>query len=582
MISDDLETGDMSSLATSQFPEPTTIPWAPETEDLPVSGYALVEVRTDGSFGRARLLPDAVPPGEVTAVRMALAHGAWSEVATTLVRSHAVVRLLAGTAEPIVRAAAEIDAVSAEEPVLRAALAVCRGDGESAVAALARIGSTEGVSGPAAHRLGIACTRLAQARLRGDVTAGTAHESRARLLMNQLPVAVLAELPELPVLLDAHLGSLQLLSGGLQEAAHTLARGAAASGVPDECAARADCEGQLALLEAFRGNLRRAVVHADRVLELAGDAGRAGVTHAHLAHAWVHLEGDELEQAHERLELAGVVPGGDWEPWLVASSLLARARLLAAEGEPEASLRLLAEATGATWAAGNAEWFRDLLAVDSAEFLIAAGEPQRALALVTPLPPRAASGSSVLAAVARWDIGDMRGARAVLGTVVPALLGAPVGLQIRSWLLEARLAQDHGDDERARLLVDRALRVGSAEGLRRPFAHDWAWLSGYLARDVGLMRVHRGFVASFPPWRSRQPLVRAAAVSADAGVVGTLTEREGEVLELLAQMYSTEEIASALFVSPNTVKTHLKGIFGKLCVSRRVDAVRRGRDLGLC
>jgi len=96
------------------------------------------------------------------------------------------------------------------------------------------------------------------------------------------------------------------------------------------------------------------------------------------------------------------------------------------------------------------------------------------------------------------------------------------------------------------------------------------------------MRAHRGFVSSFMPSRSRQPLVRAAAVSEDTGVVGTLTEREGEVLELLAQMYSTEEIASALFVSPNTVKTHLKGIFGKLCVSRRVDAVRRGRDLGLC
>jgi LuxR family maltose regulon positive regulatory protein len=520
--------------------------------------------------------------GEVTAVRTALAFGDWSEVATTLVTSHAVVRLLAGTADAFVRSTAGIDAVSSGEPVLRAALALRRGDGESAVAALGQIRSTDGVSGPVPHRLGIACTRLAHARLRGDVAAGTAYEGQARRLMNQLPVAVLAELPELPVLLDAHLGSLQLLAGRLHEAAHTLARGAAASGVPDACVVRADCEGQLALLEAFRGNLRRATLHADRVLELAGEAGRAGVTHAHLAHAWVHLEGDELEQAHERLELAGVVPSGGWEPWLVASSLLAQARLLAAEGEPEASLRLLAEATGATWAAGNTEWFQDLLAVDSAEFLIAAGEPQRALALVTPLPPRATSGSSVLAAVARWDIGDMRGARAVLGTLVPALAGAPVGLQIRSWLLEARLAQDHGDDERARLLVDRALRVGCAEGLRRPFAHDWTWLSGYLARDVGLMRAHRGFVSSFMPSRSRQPLVRAAAVSEDTGVVGTLTEREGEVLELLAQMYSTEEIASALFVSPNTVKTHLKGIFGKLCVSRRVDAVRRGRDLGLC
>ena len=387
-----------------------------------MSGYALVEVRTDGSFGRSRLLPDAVPLGEVTAVRTALAHGDWSEVATTLVTSHAVVRLLAGTADAFVRAdRRDRRGQRRRSRCLRAALAVCRGDGESAVAALGQIRSTDGVSGPVAHRLGIACTRLAHARLRGDVAAGTTYEGQARLLMNQLPVAVLAELPELPVLLDAHLGSLQVLAGRLHEAAHTLARGAAASGVPEECAARADCEGQLALLEAFRGNLRRATLHADRVLQLDGEAGRAGVTHAHLAHAWVHLEGDELERAHERLELAGVVPGGGWEPWLVASSLLAQARLLTAEGEPEASLRLLAEATGATWAAGNAEWFRDLLAVDSAEFLIAAGEPQRALALVTPLPPRAASGSSVLAAVARWDIGDMRGARAVLGTVVPAL-----------------------------------------------------------------------------------------------------------------------------------------------------------------
>jgi LuxR family maltose regulon positive regulatory protein len=35
-------------------------------------------------------------------------------------------------------------------------------------------------------------------------------------------------------------------------------------------------------------------------------------------------------------------------------------------------------------------------------------------------------------------------------------------------------------------------------------------------------------------------------------------------------------------VSTNTVKTHLKGIFGKLGVNRRVDAVRHGRTLGLC
>jgi LuxR family maltose regulon positive regulatory protein len=570
----------MTSLATTDGPlTTTTIMRAPGAKAPSACEYALVEVRPDGSFGRARLLQDGSQVGEA-AMRGALADGNWRAVATCLVDTHAVVRVLAGTENALDLWAGVAD-VSATQPVLRAALAVARGDSAAAGAALARIDGSDETRG-AAERLGISCTQMALARLTGDVATGTAHEAEARLLMHQLPVQVLDQLPELSVLLDAHLGALQVLAGRLHEAAHTLARGASTRTVPDTCGAREDCEGQLSLLEAFRGNLRRATLHAERVLEVADEVGGTGTTHAHLARAWVHLERDELAEARDRLDLAGVVPGGGREPWLVISSLLAHARLLTAAGEPEASLRLLAEATSTAWSTGNAEWFRDLLAVDSAEFLIAAGEPQRALALVTPLPPRAASESSVLAAVARRDIGDMRGARAVLGTVVPALLGAPAGVQIRSWLLEARLAQDHGDVDRARLLVDRALRVGAAEELRRPFAHDWAWLRSYLDRDLALLREHGTFVASFPASRSPQPPVRTAAAGDGEGVVGTLTERESEVLGLLAQMYSTEEIALALFVSPNTVKTHLKGIFGKLCVSRRVDAVRRGRQLGLC
>jgi LuxR family maltose regulon positive regulatory protein len=65
-------------------------------------------------------------------------------------------------------------------------------------------------------------------------------------------------------------------------------------------------------------------------------------------------------------------------------------------------------------------------------------------------------------------------------------------------------------------------------------------------------------------------------------VLEQLTERETQVLALLALMCSTEEIATELFVSSNTVKTHLKGIFRKYGVNRRVDAVRRGRELGVC
>jgi LuxR family maltose regulon positive regulatory protein len=65
-------------------------------------------------------------------------------------------------------------------------------------------------------------------------------------------------------------------------------------------------------------------------------------------------------------------------------------------------------------------------------------------------------------------------------------------------------------------------------------------------------------------------------------LIETLTAREAQVLGLLADMCSTDEIASELFLSVNTVKTYVRGILRKLSVNRRVDAVRRGRELGLC
>jgi LuxR family maltose regulon positive regulatory protein len=53
------------------------------------------------------------------------------------------------------------------------------------------------------------------------------------------------------------------------------------------------------------------------------------------------------------------------------------------------------------------------------------------------------------------------------------------------------------------------------------------------------------------------------------------------VLQLLAEMFSTPEIAAALFVSINTVRTHIRSILRKLGVTRRNEAVRRARELHL-
>ena len=60
-----------------------------------------------------------------------------------------------------------------------------------------------------------------------------------------------------------------------------------------------------------------------------------------------------------------------------------------------------------------------------------------------------------------------------------------------------------------------------------------------------------------------------------------ISKREHEVLELLAQGHSNQEIADKLFVSLNTIKTHISNLFSKLDVKRRTQAVQKGKNLRL-
>jgi two-component system, NarL family, response regulator LiaR len=60
-----------------------------------------------------------------------------------------------------------------------------------------------------------------------------------------------------------------------------------------------------------------------------------------------------------------------------------------------------------------------------------------------------------------------------------------------------------------------------------------------------------------------------------------ITARELEILMLIARGFSNREIATQLFVSENTVKTHCARTFDKLGAARRTQAVRRGKELGL-
>ena len=60
-----------------------------------------------------------------------------------------------------------------------------------------------------------------------------------------------------------------------------------------------------------------------------------------------------------------------------------------------------------------------------------------------------------------------------------------------------------------------------------------------------------------------------------------ITKREHEVLQLMANGYSNQEIADRLFVSLNTIKTHSSSLFVKLDVKRRTQAIQRAKELHL-
>jgi DNA-binding CsgD family transcriptional regulator len=73
------------------------------------------------------------------------------------------------------------------------------------------------------------------------------------------------------------------------------------------------------------------------------------------------------------------------------------------------------------------------------------------------------------------------------------------------------------------------------------------------------------------------PFERNTAAIASLG----LTPRECEILDLLASGQTNQELARALGVSPNTVKTHLANLFAKLEVDRRIKAIEKARFLAL-
>jgi LuxR family maltose regulon positive regulatory protein len=142
---------------------------------------------------------------------------------------------------------------------------------------------------------------------------------------------------------------------------------------------------------------------------------------------------------------------------------------------------------------------------------------------------------------------------------------------IDAWLLEAHLAQRAADLQRAHDSLRQALALAAPHRALRPFHDSDPAIRELLASGTGRFGKLEPFAAkvltTIPP-----PMQDLACA---------LTKREQALLTELPSMRTAEEIAGSLFVSVNTVKTHLRGIYRKLGVRRRRDAITVARQRGL-
>jgi LuxR family maltose regulon positive regulatory protein len=151
------------------------------------------------------------------------------------------------------------------------------------------------------------------------------------------------------------------------------------------------------------------------------------------------------------------------------------------------------------------------------------------------------------------------------------------GIVLEALVLQCRAYWDQGNKEQALQILERALSIAEPENYLRIFLDEGEPMAQllYEAANRGIQRKYVGrILAAFPPSRQTQ-------TGTSEELIEPLSQRELDVLQLLAQGSSNKEVARQLFISVPTVKWHTSNIYGKLGVRNRTQAVAKARALGL-
>lgn len=321
---------------------------------------------------------------------------------------------------------------------------------------------------------------------------------------------------------------------------------------------------------------------------------------AHLVLAWGRLHELRIADAEEALAAFDAVPRAHVDPLVLVYGRLLRACLLIARGDVEAARRLL-DTRGevperlAPFLERNSHLVRVVSALAMGDVPGLEAEAQR-------LRARGLTTAAVLAEALAIGIGgDEQRAVRMLDGLLPTGPDTPpivaLGVAVGRTAFLHRLGTPSAL-ARARVLVPDLLGRAAPQRLL------WTLSLGKLISPgfVDLLAAHayapgghpfapeavaalRGLPRPYPGFTSRSPVGARPDQGAPSGATADdrplLTPRELEVLEQLALGGGNADLARSLFVSENTVKTHLASIYRKLEVDRRVDALRVARARGL-
>ncbi len=345
-----------------------------------------------------------------------------------------------------------------------------------------------------------------------------------------------------------------------------------------------DCLAQLAVVNVLRGELTQAEERSTRAVELAEQRGWCegpAAACAHLAAATCAYQRGEFERAEGLLARAAVAADTAETPVRLTIGLL-QALTLAAAGQHSAArgaLTLSAIRSELADGAPAPEFVRVVLDDAEPRVLMAAGEVEQARATLAGALEQAPDSVALLVRQASFELhdGEPELARASLARARAQQRQKPHPhpvILLEQWLLQALADRAAGEHEAASEALDRALALAEREPFRDAFL-----LNGPAVRELLELQAQDG--TAHPALL--EVLLDGVGQGPARGVVlaEPLTEREERILRYLPTMLTNAEIGAEVFVSLNTVKTHLRSIYRKLDANGRADAVERARQLGL-